>query len=345
MSGRRSIFAIQGAATWGTAVAVGANDGAMPKDLPTPAVDGEIVEDQTIANFGELQYMDVVRESKQGTIPFTLRRTGDCWPLLAALFGNDTTTGSGPYTHTLNWQYSTSKFNTIAWEISDTDICEMPSVKPIGATFKPDGNGFVDCEIEFLADTVNAETDDSLTNNAAAFNAVTYISKELKIPSEELRLRINAQGGAALGSGDDIAAVDYTLSIRRPLEGDRVTAGVNTGAEKRISEPIQDGHSDIQLSFEVPDYSDITKFNDFKDETLYKAELYWARTVSSVAYSLTIQLGSLQPLPPGGNLPGQGRHPLIRNFRALEPQSTPTGFSTDDIINLVLVDNHSSVYA
>jgi len=330
------------AATWKTAVAVASTDGIITKDIPQLAVSGDLVLDEGQAGFNELQFAELTQEVVEFSLPIRGRFTNRWWSLFSHVFGDDTISGAGPYVHTMNWQQDASKYGTLAWEVNNTDIFEIPSAKPTGVTIAPDGEGFVDFTFDMMGDTVNSETDDSLTNKAAAFDAVTWVSQVNPITSEALRLRINGQADGALDSSDDVAAVNWSLSIKRTVEGDRVSAGVNTGAEKSIAQPVRSGYTEITLEIELADYSDVTLFKDFKAGTEYKCELYWAK--ASTNFVVQIELGKLIPMAPDGAITGGDRVPLTRKFRCFKPASTPTGMATANIIHAIITDDHATSY-
>ena len=336
-TGRHTIVGLNTATTWNTAVNLAANTGILPFTISPSILQGEPQPDLSIGNWTDIQQMDLLQHLADPTILLPLRRTGALYRVIAQVHGDDTKTGADPYTHTFNWQDESTLFSTLGVEINGTDIIEWPSLKFTGYTLRSSADGYCELEARTIGDTINIAGD--ATNTGTQFDAVTYISSGLIVPWRELRLRLNAQGGGALGSGDVIKVSSFELSVDRPYERQDVSRGASTGIEFTTDEPILSGDniSDIKLSFTVNDYTTIALLDDLHDETEYKADLYFAKTVTT-AYSLLFALGRLHPMPADFSLDRQTRPPFTRNFRAMKPTATPTGMATANIIHSVLVD-------
>lgn len=341
-TGRETIVGLGNATTWGTPVAVGALTGIIPAGLPRITLDGTVLPDKGLANWVELQYQDMMTHSVETTWNIPVRREGAQWLFWAHLFGDDTKTGAGtPWTHTFNWQSESSLFTTVAAEINNAGIIEWQTLKTTGINVEPDGEGWLNHAVTVRGDTINIAGD--ATNVAGDFDALTYKTKVLRIPFRETKLRINAQGGGALGSGDVAKVTNLSLAINRDLPEELVTRGASTGIEYQTDEPVQAEYSNIVFGFDVPDYTTIALLDDFKDQVQYKADLNWAKTVTT-AFTHLIELGALAPIPAEAAIEGGQRIPLTRNFQALQPQSTPTGMAGGDIIHSTLVDNNDVTY-
>ncbi len=341
---RETIVALGNTTTWGTAGTVGALTGIIPAGLPRITLDGTVVPDKGIANWVELQYQDMIAHLVETTWNIPVRREGAQWLFWAHLFGDDTKTGaSTPWTHTFNWLSESALFTTMAAEINNADIIEWQTIKTMAINVEPDGEGFLNHVVNIRGDTINIAGD--ATSDGTAFDAVTYKTKTLRVPFRETKVRINAQGGAALapGGGDDVQVNNFSLAINRNLVPEEVTRGASTGVEYQIEQPLQTDYSTIIFGFDVRDYTTIALLDDFKDQTQYKADLNWAKTVTT-AFTHLIELGALAPIPAEAAIEAGQRIPLTRNFQALQPQSTPTGMATGNIIHSTLVDNNDVTY-
>lgn len=338
---RETIIAVDGASTWHTAVALGANMGIYPDSLPNISLGGEPVLDTPIG-LAEVENVDYLMHDTTPEVRGFLRRTGAQWHIISVVTGDDTVSGVGPYTHTMTWQTSSTLFSTMAMEVNNADIIEWPSVKWTGFTLESSGDGRVNLTARSIADTVQIAGD--ATNTGTEFDAVTYITNGLIVPARELQFRINAQAGGALGGSDEIDLSGFTLDVNRPYVRDDLSKGATDDTEKQTDEPVQEEVSDIRLSVTVNDYTTIALLDDLKDQTEYKATLVWARTISTVAYSLTIELGRLIPFPQDIAAESQSRLPLTRTFRCIKPTSTPTGLATANPIHIIMVDNSNISY-
>jgi len=341
-SGRNTIVGLSKGTTWGTAVNLAALDGIIPRSIDKLVLDGDVIPDKGVANLGEIQYMDVIKHTVNPTITLDLRRTGMLWRFWAHLMGDDTVTGADPYTHTFNWQDESALFSCMGIEINNADIIEWPSLKTVQISLEPGGEGFAQMVVNTIGDTI-AIADDA-TNTGTQFDLVTYGSKTLRMPSRELRLRINTQGGGALDSGDTVGnCSNWNLLINPSYEEELVTQGASTGVEYTTDEPQRSDFAENILGFDTTDYTTIALLDDFHDETEYKADLYWAKTIGT-AFSFLIECGALHPIPAAVALEAGARIPLTRNFQLIEPQSTPTGMATANIIHSILVNDLNASY-
>ena len=338
-SPRQSIFLVQNATTWGTPIAGGALDGFMG------SVDELSLQGDTIAdigeggNFGEIQYKDVIRHTVTPTFTIPMRRTGVQNLFWAHLVGDDVVSGVGPYTHTFNWQDESTLFATVAVEINNADIIEFSCLKTTAITIEPDGDGFLQWVISTIGDTVLIGSD--ATNDATAFNNVTFITQTLRVPFRETRFRISEQEGADLSTNDPI--LSFSLAMDRAYDVEELTQGVSSGKEYQTFEHKRGDHTNIIFGFDTPDYTTIELLDDFKDEDLKKGELLWGKTVGT-AFTDEIEMRHMEPLPHNSPLLGGGRIPLTRNFRLVQPQSAPTGHATATIIHRFMVDNSNVTY-
>ncbi|MFQ5638216.1 MAG: hypothetical protein ACE5IR_09520 [bacterium] len=338
---RETILGMVSGSTWHTAVNLAANSGLYVTNIDKWALTGQHFEDKP-AGQAEIQNIDLIQHEANPTFTFdAARRSGAEWKFWAGVLGSDAVTGAGPYVHTMSYNTNSSTFYTVGKEINNSDITEWPSLKVTGLTFE-NNNGVMKLTARTIGDTVRYASD--ATNTGTQFDAVTYVTNGLIIPFRECRFRINAQAGGALGSGDVINLSNLSLSIDRPYRRDDLTQGATDGTEKQTNEPIQNEPSNVNLSIEANDYATIALLQDMQNEVAYKADLFWSRTISTVAYQLTIELGSLYPMEQDISLDSPGDFPFTRTFRGIDPVSTPTGLATANPVHLILQDNFSTSY-
>jgi hypothetical protein len=351
LSGRNSIVALSAGAAWGTPIAVAALDGILPFNIDRIALDGEVVFDESIGNWGELQEGDLVRHLANPQITLPLRREGMLWRFVAHLIGDDTVTGpvGNVYTHTFNWQDESTLFSSMALEINETaspgHIVEWASLKTVGVVFEPDGDGFWQIVVSTIGDTINIGGD--ATNTDTEFDLITWATKTKRIGFRESQLRINAQGGAALGSGDVVKCSNIAVNLVRnyPADGELVTRGASTGAEKTTDEPIREGYNDgMILSFTKNDYTTEALLDEFHDETERKADIIVTKTIGSDAHVMTMTMPRLYPISPEVAIERGSRIPMTRNFVMTDATANPTGMSVNTIFHLVLDELQSASY-
>lgn len=348
-TGRQTLIAFTAGSTWDTGVAVGALDGAVITSVDPITLQGDPVMEEGIANYDELAEMDNIAVEANPTIVANLRREGAIWRLMANLFGDDTVTGptGNILLHTFNWQVLSTIIHTMAMEVGNADIWEWPSLTCVAAIIEGSGE-WVTITFETIGSTINIGADG--TNVANDFNAITYNTKVKKIRAKNALLRINTQGGAALDSGDDQPMDSFRLEIRRPLDREDVMKGLSSGVEQQTDQPVQEGFGEVKFTYGLKDYDDDPNnldnalFDDLKDETEYKAELSFSRTIGSDAHVITFTMPRLHPMPQSSSVDGSGRILLERNFQGLDAASNPTGMSINTLIGLTVGDLVTASY-
>lgn len=345
-TGKDTIVGLQpgGAGTWQTAVAPTANDGFLPISIDPIILQGDPVADEAIGMV-DIENMDMIKHEANPTIVWHLRWNGMHWGLLTNFLGDDTKTGAGPtYTHTMNWQTSSSLVQcTMALEINAADILEWPSLKVTGIALEPDSEGFWQATANTIGTTIQVAGD--ATTSGANIDAITYTTKVQRMRYKGNKFRMNAQAGGALASPtDDQTVSDFTINMTRPYVQDEPLVGVTTGAEKQTGEPVQDGHAELIVSFNEVEYASIANFDELKDQTQQKGDLVMSETIGSDAHTSTFEFGAMNPIPASVALEKGGRVPHQRNFRLLKPSSTPTGLSTANPIHYILVNTQNLTY-
>jgi hypothetical protein len=343
-SGKDTLVGLQpnGAGTWGTGVAVGATDGILPWSIDEIQLQGNVLFDDSVG-MTMLQYADVLAHEANPTITIPMRWNSMAWGFVANWFGDDTDSGAGPtYTHTMNYNEETSLTGlTMALEVNNADIVEWPSLKVQQISLEPDGDGFWQMTCNCLGDTIKYGAD--ATNAGSDFNALTYISKVQRIRYRALSLKINAQGSDPSGQTAQ-SVTDTVLTLARPYEQPRAVVAVATGLEKAGDEPIQNGHSEITLSFNEPTYTAIGDFDDLEDGTEKTIDLEMAETVSSQAHTMLWEFGAAHTIPASTALERGQRIPMTKNYRCIKPQSAATGQATANPIHFVLVNVDDRTY-
>lgn len=330
---------------WGTELALGANDGLVPKSWPDFALQADVVADTGLANFQEVGDLYLTRHRVELSVPFLLRRTGQLYNLFFNLFGEENRSGTAPnITHQAEWQSNTALFSTIAALIGGTDVVEYPSIYVRGATLAPSGDGLVDVTFDLLGDTINYSDADALTNTTTTFGNVTWITKGLAVGSEQARIRINSQSGDALDDDDSVCAINWQITLVRDVTQDFVTQCAASASTQSIGLPTTINFSNIMLEYQLAEYDDIDVFNEFKNETEFKADIEWALTIGSTNYSILLEFPRLKSEPYEAPAEPGARIPVTRRFRAIKASANPTGMATSALCRLTVVDATDADY-
>ncbi|RJQ22031.1 MAG: hypothetical protein C4560_03120 [Nitrospiraceae bacterium] len=106
----------------------------------------------------------------------------------------------------------------------------------------------------------------SAVNTLATFANVTYREQRNRMLYSQGVMRVNAQGGGALGSGDIFYPKEFELTAKRAMKG---VYGAG-GSFDNIDEPTNDGTPEVQLKITMPRHTEITPFTDWADSSVYK---------------------------------------------------------------------------
>jgi hypothetical protein len=294
----------------------------------------------------QLWYADMMMHEANPTITLPMRWNGMHWAFITNIIGDDTKTGptGNIYTHTMNYQEEPALVQiTMAAEIgADGDIVEWPSLKVQSISLEPDGDGFWQLVVSTLGNTILYGAD--ATTATSDFNAVTYASAVQRMRYKGLSLKVNAQGSDPSGQ-TALKVSDVNLSMSRPYVTPETLVAVSTGAEKYISEPIQDGHPEILFSWNEPTYSAIGDFDDLQDQTQKTIDFEMAETIGSDAHTLLIEMGTANPIPASVAAERGQRIPCTKNYRCIgSVGGAATGQATANPIHLVLGDLQNISY-
>ncbi len=282
--------AFKKAATWGTAVAGGANDGILilPRSIKRDAqID---IDDSMGTYFPQDGTPGAIKV--EGDIPMHLRY--DSLDVLLALFMGIAgapvqQAATIAYSYTYKWKKDTDGlFGTLATHMKNY-IEEEPSVKIAGITLK----GEVGKALQLIIKTIcNNKVWDSIINTTTTFNNVTYAETQNRVRFSEGVFRMNDQGGAALGSGDKIYPSAFELTALRKLKGEYTGQYVTSGSNKQdtIDEPTNDGMPDISLKLTFPRHTANTNLLALGADTRKKLDITFTGALIASTYYRTFAL-------------------------------------------------------
>lgn len=335
---------------WGTAGTVGANDGFLPVSIDPVVLKGDINIDDASGLSRKSQY-DLIQDNAEQTIVVQMRWNGIFeWLALAHWMGDDTKTGAGPtYTHTMNFQQIsnlTQKGLTVAWRLDSSNnnsIGEVPSLKPQNITLEP-SDGFWNMSVSTIGSTIYQAGDGNITADSTAIGNVTYRTQAQRMKFKANQLRMNAQAGAGLGSGDVLSDVsNISIVLDRPYD-DMKDVLLGSTLPRQNAEPIQNDHSTITLNFDQKTYDVDTHRSDLDSGNEYKADLIQTQSISGNSHSFTSEFGRLIPMDPQVALERGLRIPMTHNYEAIKPSSTPTGMNSSNEFHVILVNTSNISY-
>lgn len=336
-TGTEITAAVKKAAAWGTAVAVGASDGILlTRDAITKRRGVEVDESAGQAFAREADRGNIV---VGGDLTAWARYDG-----LATLLALAMGTAGAPtqqeataaYKHILQLATNTDgKFATYVRDL-DTQIQECPSLKVLG--FDLAGEAGQPCTLTFptAADDLLLP---AVTNTSVA--SVTYRDRGNRILFSQAVFRCNAQGGAALGSGDVIKPASFRLACRLPLTGDYLA-----GNADKIAEPVRDGPRlpEITLTLQFPQFSSASWNTAFQADARQKLDIIFTGGLIEGAYhySLVIPCPHVVVEESTQEIPGAGKIPNPVTLRLLEAAAAPTGMTYTAPITLELINRQTT---
>lgn len=244
----------------------------------------------------------------------------------------------GDYLHTMTWSEA-SKFGTIAFETSTTEVIEYPSCYPTALTWTVENPpNYTTLAMDFLA---NGRVISSTTNTNASLASVTETDSEEVVVQQVDVFAINAQGGGALSGSDAVDITSAVLNLTRPLGTVREIRGAAGN-----SAPIRNGQPAGTLTVQFADLDALTYFTAQAAGTEYKAYLSVEGTQigagdnkSMIAYLPRLKI--IQD--PEYNVTDPGNNPHSVVFMVLAATANPTGMS-DNLPYFTFTNERSTAY-
>lgn len=279
---------VQGS-TWGTAAAVGAGNGILvPNDgnpmpkltySPTDAIGQVIPKD---GDFG-------AEEACEFEIPFDGKcglqyAPGGIGSVIAGLFGTsaapDQQEATAAYEHVFTWADEMTDFFTFATERPGA-IREVPSFVPKKLTLKV-GDGKVQGSIAVIGNRCIA---DSAVNGATQLDAVTPETTGNFVLAQTGVLRINAQSGGGLASGDALEVADFTIELERNITAKMVLGGTYVSLPREGLPKFS-----VKLTLPWATAAAMAYETTFRAKTAQKMDIIFTGGTAAGAYNYTFGL-------------------------------------------------------
>ncbi len=326
------------AATWGTAVACGANNGILIKPHTLKKTRQALIDDSLGLYFPADSVNAQVK--CEGDIPAYLRYDG--LDLLIALAMG--TTGGAPVQQGVTTAYAQafSLANTLDGLIAtfivnnQINIDEYTTVKITGFQIK--GQVGKPLEISFHVVAID-RTASSTVNTLATFANVTFFETSNRVLYSQGVFRLNTASGAALGSGDIVYPDNFTLEFKRKMAG---KYGTGTTMDL-IDEPTNDGLPDVTLKLEFPRYQANTYFADWDADSRLKMDMTFTGANIASTYNRSAQIMFPNLKIANVELPisaGILKHPL--EFQCLSAASAPTGMTVTQPFGIDVVNREAT---
>lgn len=344
--GFQGIVARRRATTWGTAVAGGAGHGIRVLNYD-PGADLEAVDDRSISGRVTMPKQYQGNRAVGPSMSTYLRYEGNTidLALLLGTAGVPTTVDTTAKKHVLKIADQIDGiFATHAYEfLKDTKVGEVPSVKSQRVTIRGDSDSkILTIECAYIGDDWK---DNSGVNTTTTIDTVTVPTNNECALFKQLVMRLNAQGGAGLGSSDARHISKFELVIERNFR--RV---VSTEFGDKTSQPIESDFMKVSGSFNFPEVKDTSPgggqalMNEQMTLTRYKADITITSPnlagAATQAFQYVIYLPDLQLRMGKGAIPGPEGPEQMVNFEAHSVLAIPTGFPAG-YIDAVTIENYN----
>lgn len=235
--------AVKLGSTWGTEVAVGANDGLYPNNPGAPQTKIQMLEDEAYGQFQNF-LLPGAYNAVDFTLDFDYAFEGNENLLLACLLGGDTASLVGTtlaYKHTMPLLSKSSLFVSYVTERL-SKIYSVPSAKVLKATFGVN-NGIIRSSFNLRGNKV---IDDSAVNTSlSSVTAPGSTSHKTRFQNGVFRIA-NWSGTTPLGSSNKVYPKNFTIEIERSMDSEIVAGGVE------ILEPVDNDKPKVKVTLEFP---------------------------------------------------------------------------------------------
>jgi len=320
------LIALKKAATWGTAVQCGQNDGLL---ILSEGLKGAIAaHPDDSAGLSWLEREDKgLYDPVKGNLEAYLRYEG-LDVVLALAMGTAGTPqqqgGTSAYKHTLQLADNLDGlFCTIA-QLKQTDkVWEIPSAKIHGFTIAGDIGTPLKITIPVLGTKL---VFNSSTNTPSTMDNVTYPDKKNRVifdPTTTV-IRMNDQDGAALGDSDKIYPNSIEIAFDRKMDADYTQ-------NDYIDEPVQSDFPTITVTLKFPRYDAVNHqyFLDWDAFTAKKMDILFkgAQIESDYYYQMKFLFPKLRVDDPEAAMGGKGKIPASIKLVAYKADSAPSGMT------------------
>jgi len=325
ITGREILIGLKKAATWGTAVVCGANDGILITSESLSQKIEELLDDSVGLAF--IQRTDQGKIDVAGNIEAYLRYEGldVALALIMGTAGTPSQQGeSDAYTNSyVIADAMTGLFATVAIKKKSDKAWEFTSVKLHGFTLAAEMNLPAKLTLNAIADQLTLASEANTTTTLAD---LTYPDKGNRIiMNADTTVEINDESGDAVDADDKVYPNSIELAFNRPAEGDHLPGSnyINEPADNDFPEPI--------LTLNFPRYNDANHgfFEDWIADTRKKGEIYFkgAQIESTYYYEMKITMPNMKLIDPEAAIAGAGKIPSTLKFRLLGTDTAPTGMT------------------
>jgi hypothetical protein len=324
-SGVEVIAAYKKAVTWWTAVPCNTTGAGIHIENDTfPIGSPELIPDTSLGSPWE-RGNDLGNIICDGNLVFKARydSLNALWAMAMGAAAGPTNLTNGAYYHTLTLAPSNAGYFGTYCAYDGVAVREIPSLKITGFVFGGTGGQALDLTFPGMGDD---RIIDSAVNTTLA--AVTYLAEDPRIIFDDVQIRINAQGGAALANSDSFYAERFEVTLDRPHEAPFVT-----NLRRTRSQPIANGKPTIRIALTESAYADVSRIVGLRNRTPYKMDItcFGAKIIATSTYYYQLKMDFPAVFWSAVNLPFNGPARIIPDLTMVAELPTvaaPAGMNT-----------------
>lgn len=333
-TGTEIISAIKKGISWGTAEILGAGDGIY---LLSESLEGspEVLFDESLGN-PFTKCADLGNITVEGDLEAMIKYEGLLLPfaLCMGIAGVPNLLTNG-YKHILKCADNIDGlFATYASDKS-LKVIEITSLKIASFSIEAEAGDYLKVTFSVIGNIIK---DNSIVNTPVTMANVTYLMKCGNIVFNNGKILLKDFDGSAPSDPTDMVQLNsFSLEFTRNIEGDYVANGT-----REILEPQQTGQPEINVTLGFPRYTDGRFYQDLFSKQYHELIATWEGEIIGAGpdkYTFGIELPKLVIIDSNVPIDDLGKMPFEVNYKALQADVAPTGFSDNGPLNLVFINS------
>lgn len=333
-------FGVTKGATWGTVVDVATAGGILHTNQPGDSwqIGGGITRAPEFSKNNNIRKFHDQRHDATFNVSYHYDFNGlASGMLIGAFMGSSTdspsenTSSQGDYAHAMPLSAATTKFLTVAGVLETDEAIEGESAQPTSLTISGAQNDPLRVDVSGVVSKVVSSYEATPENTKAELAGMTYPTPDLAFCNgTNLYCRINASGGGALSSSDDIKIMSFSYQVARSPYISWVFDGAGTSVMQQPRYPSPFSTYQLSLTLDRLDESILDIMSYFQSGTELKAELLvdgeqiGSGDNASIKISVPKMVAISNPLPSSSH--ASQMNPTIV-FTCMEADSAPTGMT------------------
>jgi hypothetical protein len=319
---------------WGTAVALGTGNGVY---ILSESIEGapEVLFDESLGN-AFTKCADLGNIAVEGDLEAMVKYEGLLLPfaLCMGTAGLPALVTNG-YKHVLKCADNIDGLFATYASDKALKVHEIPSLKIASFSIEAEAGDYIKVTFSIIGNIIK---DDSIINTSVTMASVTYLMKCGNIVFNNGKILLkDFDGSAPSDPTDRVQLNSFSLEFNRNIEGDYVASG-----SREILEPQQTGQPEINVTLGFPRYTDSRFIQDLFSKQYHELIATWEGDLIGAGpdkYTFGIELPKLVIIDSNVPIDDLGKMPFEVNYKALQADTPPAGFSDNGPLNLVFINS------